>query len=570
MAGLFKTDTAALRAWLDKRGTSLSNIRTPFEATWLEIRSQFEPNLGKALVDGDANHRAAENEDQAILNSTPRIVLSRAAAGLQSGITNQSRQWFKLNPTDNRVKENRAVRVWLDETTETLNSILNRSNSYPALIQIYFYLLAFGTAAAVVYEDSETDLHVYVADLGSYWIGENRRGRVETLRYRRQMTLGQIAEEFGERPLPQQIKDRIREGRTEELVPVICHIERHDPKRFRDIDESRQFVSVYFLETKEGPADGILDIRSFAYNPILGPRWATFGSVYGIGCGHQGLADAKMLQALEEDKLRVVEQEVSPAMVVPASMKGESVDSGPGGVTYENDLGAGGGKSGIRRLFDTREQIQAVLLTIQETEKRLNQTFFNDLFAMMVNLQTQPKQMTAREVNELSGEKVALLGPILTRMNADLLDPLIDAVFAIAAERGLLKEAPQALQGHPLRVEYVSSLHVEQTATTRLSGLYRLLEIAGTIAKFNPDIIDKFDCDEMIDISAQVLTEYGVVRDDKEVEKIRSERARQQAQMMQAEMQAKQAPAIAKAAKDLSQTQMGDGTALDVAMEAQQ
>ena len=208
------------------------------------------------------------------------------------------------------------------------------------------------------------------------------------------------------------------------------------------------------------------------------------------------------------------------------------------------------------------------MLAIQDTENRLKQTFYSDLFAMMINLNMQPKQMTAREVNELSGEKVALLGPILTRLNNDLLNPIVDAVFAIAIDLGILPEAPSILQGKELRVEYVSSLHVDQAATSRLSGLYRILEFAGGIAKFNPEIVDKLDTDEMIDIAAKSLVENGVVRDDEDVKAIRAARAEAQAKAAQAEQQARMIPAMAKAGRDLAATPVGDGNALEAALQA--
>ena len=145
----FKTDTAKLKFWLKKRKTSLEKARQPHEETWKDIRLQFEPNLGKALIPGDPNQRSSQREDEAILNSTPRIVLSRMASGLQSGITNQSRQWFKLQTTDTKLAEQSAIRTWLDETTQTISSMANRSNVYPALDQNYKALGAFGTGAGV-------------------------------------------------------------------------------------------------------------------------------------------------------------------------------------------------------------------------------------------------------------------------------------------------------------------------------------------------------------------------------------------------------------------------------------
>lgn len=567
----FKTNTADLKEWLKKRKSSLEYARLPVEAQWREIRLNFEPFLGKALIEGDPNSRNAEREDEKILNTEPRTLLHRMGAGLQSGITNQARSWFKLNCMDKRLTELSHIRAWLEDATEIVQAAMNRSNVYPALHQVYMHLAQFGTACGLVVPDAENVVHIHIADAGAYWIAENRRGRVDTLLRRLDMSVENVVDEFGEGWLPDSIKERVTAGRLEERVIVWNLVCRNDPDRFKDVDRKRPFVSVYWLDEKgKDENNGIISIRSFGYNPIIAPRWAVFGSAYGVGCGMIGLADAKQLQTLELDKLKLVAAEVDPAMQAPASMKGNPIETGPGGLTfYPNDTLGGRGGSPVTRLFETREQIQALLLTIDAVEKRLGRTFFTDLFAMMITLNMAPKAMTAREVNELSSEKIALLGPILTRLNTDLLDPLVDAVFALCAETGLFLEIPPELVNIELRVEYVSSLHVDQLSATRMGGLFKLSEFIGALAQFFPTITDKVNADEMADVAAGALVEHGVIRDDKEVAAIRKARAEQQAQALKAEQMAKTMPAMAGAAKDLSQTKMDQGSALDGIMGGQ-
>lgn len=562
----FKTDTARLRNWLNKRKSSLEQARQPFEATWKDIRSYFEPSFGKALLGEDVNQLAAQRDDDKIVNTTPRILLHRMNAGLQSGITNQSRQWFRLQPQDKKLNKLSAVRSWLDDTTERLWAIMNRSNVYQALDSTYIYCGGFGTACGLLVPDEQHNVHFHILDLGSYWIAEDKRGRVNTVMHKKAMTLAQMAAEFGEGWLTDQHRQNLEDGRSELTEMVWCYVGPTNADLVKDVLPSRQFMSIYWTDPKsDDNSNGILAIRSFDYNPIIAPRWSSFGSVYGTGVGHIGLADAKQLQQLEADILRLVELEVDPPMAVPSSMKGTPVDTGAGGITYYTDTLQRGVP--VQRLYETRQNIQAVIMARQETEARLRQTFFADLFAMMINLNLQPKQMTAREVNELSGEKVALLGPILTRLNNDLLNPLVDAIFYLAIEQGLLDEPPEALRGQELRVEYVSSLHIEQAASSRISGLYRIFEFAGSVAQFKPDVLDKLDSDKAVSIVAEGLVEHGVVRDQKDVDAMRDARAKQQQAAMQAEMQAKQLQAAGSAAKNLSEAQVGQGSMLDVALE---
>jgi hypothetical protein len=562
----FKSDTQELRTWLNKRKSSLEQRRLPFESLWKDIREYYEPTLGKGLLEGSVDEVAAKRDDEKILNTTPRLLLHRMGAGLQSGITNQSRRWFNFAALDNDLTEYSAVRQWLDSTAEAVSSAMNRSNVYPALDQTYLHLGQFGTAAGIIYPDDENTVHLRMIDCGNYWLGDDKRGRVTSVLERISMTLDQVVEEFGKGWTPDRIIERIKNGKGDERVTVWHLVQKHTrPDLIKDIAKDRLFASVYWLDgdASQDKNNGIIAIRSFSYNPIIAPRWATNGTVYGIGCGQLGLGDTKQLQQLEADKLRLVEQEIDPAMAAPASMKDWPLQTGAGGITYYPDMQGKGGVP-ITRMFETRAQIQPLLEAINATEQRLRQTFYADLFALMINLNMQPKQMTAREVNELSSEKVALLGPILTRLNTDLLNPLVDAVFAIAIEQGLVEEAPPILQGQELKVEYVSSLHVEQAAASRLTGLYKIAEFTGSLAQIAPSAVDKLDVDQMVDVAATSLVEFGVVRDDKKVAALRQARHEQEVQMAQAQAQAQQAKQMASAAKDLSQTPVGQGgTALD-------
>ena len=561
----FKSDTQELRTWLNKRKSSLEQRRLPFESLWKDIREYYEPTLGKGLLEGSVDEVAAKRDDEKILNTTPRLLLHRMGAGLQSGITNQSRRWFNFAALDNDLTEYSAVRQWLDSTAEAVSSAMNRSNVYPALDQTYLHLGQFGTAAGIIYPDDENTVHLRMIDCGNYWLGDDKRGRVTSVLERISMTLDQVVEEFGKGWTPDRIIERIKNGKGDERVTVWHLVQKHTrPDLIKDIAKDRLFASVYWLDgdASQDKNNGIIAIRSFSYNPIIAPRWATNGTVYGIGCGQLGLGDTKQLQQLEADKLRLVELEVDPPMQAPASMKGTPIETGAGGLSYYGDFQGKGAP--VTRLFETRQQIQGLLEAIASTEQRLRQTFYADLFALMINLNMQPKQMTAREVNELSSEKVALLGPILTRLNTDLLNPLVDAVFAIAIEQGLVEEAPPILQGQELKVEYVSSLHVEQAAASRLTGLYKIAEFTGSLAQIAPSAVDKLDVDQMVDVAATSLVEFGVVRDDKKVAALRQARHEQEVQMAQAQAQAQQAKQMASAAKDLSQTPVGQGgTALD-------
>lgn len=581
----YGSDTAKLRRWLDRRRASLEEARKPYESLWRDIRSYFEPAIGKALLDNEnPNIRNASRDDEQILNSEPRTLLHRMAAGLQSGITNQSQEWFRFRALDDRITERQDCRKWLNELTHEVSAALERSNAYPALDRIYMQLV-FGTAAAIIYPLDDSDIHIDVIDCGAYWIAENRRGRVDTLMRKLQMTLEQAASEFGESELPVRVREALDQGRGEEWIDVWNLVCPTDRVRARTgIDADRQFASIYWIAEKSAPNDGVVAIRSFGYNPIIAPRWMVNDSAYGIGCGQIGLGDAKEVRRIEEDTARMVELEAKPALLANASMKGETIRIGPGTITYGTMDGHGA--TPIQRLFQTNQNINAVVAFETSIIERLRRIFYSDLFSLMVNATFQSQQKTATEINELAAEKVALLGPVLTRLNNDLLHPLIEATYHILKEASDRRrdsdpyysdpfcDVPRAADGQELRVEYVSNLHIERQSAMRINHILQLVQVTTGIAQLKPSVLAGFDEHAALRGIARSLDEEGIVKDRDVVERELAAQAAQAAQEQQVQLgQARAAGAKdeAMAMRALADTPMSDGrSALETASETGQ
>jgi hypothetical protein len=59
--------------------------------------------------------------------------------------------------------------------------------------------------------------------------------------------------------------------------------------------------------------------------------------------------------------------------------------------------------------------------------------------------------MTATEVAERHQEKLMVLGPVLQRLNSELLDKIIEITFHIMLDNGLIPEPPQSIQGKEIK-----------------------------------------------------------------------------------------------------------------------
>ena len=566
----FSCNTEELKNYLGKRKASLEAVRSEFESLWKDLRLYFEPNFGKPLLGGDArDSQAAARDDEKILNSAPRLCVQRYAAGMQSGITNKAQPWLSIVPKFLNEDDARDPRLneWCSAATEEILSSLDRANFYRTTQMVYPHAALFGTSCILVLRGEEPgDIHFHLIDEGDYWIAEDRYRNATTLMRRVSMTLGQASEEFLNSNLPETWRTKIRDGKLEERVEIwnlICPNDGHE--RFKDVDKTRPYVSIYWLEGECTENNGILDIASFSYKPFAVLRQMDSGSAYGKGIGEMSLPDCKELQMLEQYLLRMIANEAEPSMIAPSTMKGQPINMFPGGVTYYDGI-MSSGAAPIGRLFQTQEGIDKVDIKIQDIASRISQIWYNDLFAMMLQVNASNKgHKTATEVAELSGEKVTLLGPVLTQMD-EFLTSVVDGVFTVLLEDGVIEEPPEVLlQGQAdISVEYTSTIHAEMKAALKMRAINVLIEMTSMLAQPKPDTLDKIDADKIVDDVCRVYPGAAAyILDSEQVVAIRENRARQQQEAVANQQLVEIMKNAGQNAKNLSEARVGNGNALD-------
>ena len=566
----FSCNTEELKNYLGKRKASLEAVRSEFESLWKDLRLYFEPNFGKPLLGGEArDSQAAQRDDEKILNSASRLCVQRYAAGMQSGITNRAQPWLSIVPKFISEDDARDPRLneWCSEATEEILSSLDRANFYRTTQMVYPHAALFGTSCILVLRGEEPgDIHFHLIDEGDYWIAEDRYRNATTLMRRVSMTLGQASEEFLNSNLPETWRTKIRDGKLEERVEIwnlICPNDGHE--RFKDVDQTRPYVSIYWLEGERTENNGILDIASFSYKPFAVLRQMDSGSAYGKGIGEMSLPDCKELQTLEQYLLRMIANEAEPSMIAPSTMKGQPINMFPGGVTYYDGI-MSSGAAPVGRLFQTQEGIDKVDIKIQDIASRISQIWYNDLFAMMLQVNASNKgHKTATEVAELSGEKVTLLGPVLTQMD-EFLTSVVDGVFTILLEDGVIEEPPEVLlQGQAdISVEYTSTIHAEMKAALKMRAINVLIEMTSMLAQPKPDTLDKIDADKIVDDVCRVYPGAAAyILDSEEVVAIRENRARLQQEAVANQQLVEIMKNAGQNAKNLSEARVGNGNALD-------
>jgi len=546
---------------LYRRYVKLENDRSSFRSHWMEISDYIAPRRGRYLIEGQ-NSRGRKRTTK-IIDSTGTQALRVMAAGLMSGMTSPARPWHRRKVRDD-LMDNGDVRRWLSQVEMIERSILHKSNFYNSIYTVYTELGAFGTAPLYRQPSFDDVIRFRPFTAGEYVIAENDQGVVDTLGRHFTMTVGQIVQKFVHDPdtgamdwggVSKATRRLWDQSNYDELVEVLHVIE---PRLMGERDYGKDdnlnmpFKSCYFELASE--SDELLMESGYRKFPAYVPRWDVLsGDVYGRCPGMDTLGDIKQLQHQQKRKAQAIDKMVNPPMVAPTSLKGKPSTVLPGQTTYVDPMQGG---QGFAPAYQVQPRINELQVDIAEVQQRIQRGFYADLFAMMIN--SDRRQMTATEVVERHEEKLVLLGPVLQRINVELLDPLLDDVFEYALEAGLLPEPPEALAGEELEVEYISLLAQAQQAVAA-SSLERVMGFAGNLVAVFPEIVDGIDSDEALRQYANILgTSPDVIISDDELQAKRQARAEEQ-QQMQAMQQAGQ---LAQGAKILSETDTQNPNAL--------
>ncbi len=525
------------RDLLLSRWGALKAERESWIPHWREISRYLLPRSGRYFLQ-DRNR--GERRHNNILDNTGTRALNTLAAGMMAGMTSPARPWFRLTTSVPELDESPAVKDWLANVTRLMLMVFAKSNTYRALHQIYQEMGAFGTAASITTADFRNVVHNYTLTAGEFGITTDYQGRVDTLYREYQMTVAQMAREFGIKRCSAAVQNAFDQGNLETWVTVLHAIE---PRADRDATKRDALNMAWKSSYMEiGSGDGLLRESGFKTFPALCPRWAVAGGdVYGNGPGMEALGDLKQLQHEQLQKAKGISQKADPAVQIPSTFQGRDADLLPGGKIYVDSTQPG---MGVRTAFEVNIDLSHLLADIIDVRDRIKTSFYADLFLMLAN-GTNP-QMTATEVAERHEEKLLMLGPVLERMHNEILDPLIEQTFAQLVAANLLPPPPPEMQGMDLNVEFVSMLAQAQRAIAT-NSVDRFVGNLGAVAGLKPDVLDKFDADRWADTYADMLgVDPELIVPGDKVALIRQQRAQAAQAQQQAAMMNQGADTAAK------------------------
>jgi hypothetical protein len=482
-----------------KRYDRLKSQRQNWESHWQEVADYMQPRK----ADVTKTRSKGDKRTELIFDGSPLQSVELLAASLHGMLTNPSTPWFSLRFKQNDMENEDEAKEWLEDATEVMYSAFNKSNFQQEIFELYHDLITFGTAAMFIEEDDEDILKFSTRHINEIFIAENDKGRIDTVFRKFSLSARAVIQKFGDVSINIATKANKDPYEEVEIIHAVYPRSDFDPKK--QDKQNMPFESVY-LDAESGDELSVSGFREF---PFVVPRYLKAShEIYGRSPAMTALPDVKMLNEMSKTTIKSAQK--LPVRTVP------------GGLNFY--------RAGTRDRIEPLNIGANTPLGLNMEEQRRN-SIRNAFYVNQLMMQNGP-QMTATEVIQRNEEKMRLLGPVLGRLQSELLKPLIDRAFALILRKNLFRPAPEFLAGQDIEIEYVSPLAKAQKST-ELSSIMRAIEILGSLSNVAP-VFDHINMDKLVRHLADIVgVPQKILKPQSEINAERQQAAQQQEQMQQ-------------------------------------
>lgn len=539
---------------------ALRTERLPWWEHWREIANYFLPRR-YIWLQSPAEASRIKSKSPFILDGTATKAARTLAAGMMNGITSPARPWFKLRVSGFQDELDHESRVWLDEVQKRMLQVMAESNFYNAMAVLYLDLTVFGTGVILIYDDEESVIHCWNAALGEYYLAQSPQLRVNTFAREFTYTVKQTVDLFGIDNVSHTVREAYNTGgeRLMQQVAITHLIEPNDDRKgslpaafaYREYfwEGGSPALGAANVTSSSTPGDQVLLEKGYYDLPVIAPRWELIANdVYGTSPAFDALPDVIQLQHETKLKAQGLDKMVKPPVIADIQLQNKPTALMPNGITFVHGVN----NVGVKPIYTVNPPLAEMTADINDIRARIRETFHNDLFVMISQLETV---RSAAEIDARREEKLVLMGPVLERFENEALDPAIRRIYGIMERRGLIPEAPRQIQEAELEIQYVSILTTAQSAVSAIPT-ERLLGLAGNLAQLYPEVLDIINFDESVRGYAEAIGVRARDLNSREsTDTQRQARAKAQDQQQGVAM----AGEMAQGAKLLSETDVGGG-----------
>lgn len=530
------------------RGDKLFNSqeRLNAEIGWKEVsefmlNNQYAPfSTGSSGTRDIIGSSKGQKTTRRLFDSTALQATQDLASSFQGTLTNPATVWSKLRFQEEELNNDEESNIWLERVNQTIHNELNESNFNTEIAKGYQSFV--GLANMVLFHE-ETDIGKFVftaVHIAKIVWAEDKNGMVDTVYRKFTLTARQAVAKFG-KAVHLDIRKEAIENPDKEY-PFLHFIGPREEKFVKfdslglAVAKNRPIASLYI----DMEHIALVEEGGYYEMPVLVSRWSLLpGETCGRGPGHLALPDTRTLNLLKQRGLEAIDIQIRPPIMANQRDVMGTLDLRPGSVNIVRD------HSGIKE-FVSQSRSDILQFSIEDLKASIKSIFFLD--KLLLPPRTETGEMTAYEVSQRTEQMQRVLGPVLSRLNNELLSPLVVRSFKILLRSGRLPQVPSMLRERGINVDIV---FINQLARAQqiqdVSTIQQWVQGLLQIAQLNPAVVDMINTDGIAKHTAKILGVPEVaVQNDKTVQAVREQRAQQQQQQQQMAMAVQGADVAAK------------------------
>ena len=536
----------ALALWL----SYLEEERRPWEEHWDEIHRYLSPwrEWDHDMSDDDSKKRGAE-----VYDGSPISAHRIRANGMQGHLVTEGMPWFQLMMVNRRLEEYKETRSWLQEIEQYLYAAYKRSTFYDVLNEAFLDEGDIGNACMRVEENIVNGkIECTVRHPKETYIALDRFGRVDGMFNKFYMTAREAYKFFGELRLSAAVVKAYKEGNPFQKY-IFCRaiLPREEHVAGSPLSTEMPYVAFYWQHEVEDERDKAI-IKEEGYWEMPDVYWRSSKQAqekYGRGPGSHSLIEIRGVNAAGKTNMETGEMATNPPLQIPDEMEDPRIV--PRGMNYYKQRG---------ELIEPLHLASGYTVGVDQQDRMnefIERHFMVQFFTMLT---MSEKPMTATEIVEKQGEKAALLGPVIGRLNSEFLDPIMDRFFNIEMRAGRLPPPPEIIMqfGGGIEVNYLGPLAQAQKRLFQSHGILRGLEAAMPIIEMDPGSRHVVNFPDAL---RRLLQSFAFPESSIRTEREAAEMAQAEAEAQQRQMEVAETAELSKAAANLNQPVADDSLA---------
>ncbi|MCT4552156.1 MAG: portal protein [Alphaproteobacteria bacterium] len=444
------------RDTLIKEYKKAKNKRSNWENLWEDCIKYSSPERYGSFYN---SFQEANKNNVDIYDSTAICGVENLVSTIASSLTPSYEKWFNLSLGNITVEDETTkanIEKDIEKIEKTISENISLSNFATEIQQCYFDLVTLGTSCLFFEENQigkKSAFRFKSVPLNQLTIDEDSEGNVNKIYRETSITVENLQlrfPEFFEENGLSNLATKFKEERVKLIEAVVPNM--------KEIGQ-QGFVYTAFIEDekniltpkKSAKEDNILVLKEgvLQSSPFICFRWLkTSSEVYGRSPVMKVLPDIKTAN-------KVVELTLQNATIAISGVWQAEDD---GVINFNNiDLSPGSiipkaiGSQGLSPL-QTGANFNVSQLVLSDLRNNINKAFYTDVLGKP----EESKQMTATEVSARTMELYQTLTAVFSRLQTELLTPLIERAVSILKRRGEI--ANLIIDGNIISLKYSSPI----------------------------------------------------------------------------------------------------------------